>query len=128
MNAINELSAPVTSTMDPVDNLITAYSVETEELGVVGVVKAMTFHAGQRREEEIENQNPSAPTTKVYVVLEDHGFYVANAVEDSSRLNGIWLTHLQKVENLETFKLQVNREIDRTGEANRMIVAATTAV
>ena len=114
--------------LDTVENLITAYSVEAEELGVVGVVKAMFFHAGQRREEEIENQNPSAPTTKVYVTLKDHGLYVANAVVDNSRLNGIWLTHLQKVENLDAFKLQVNREIDRTGEANRMIVAAMAAV
>ncbi len=128
MNAINELSAPVTSTMDPVDNLITAYSVETEEFGVVGVVKAMTFHAGQRREEEIENQNPQSITTKVYVVLKDHGLYAANAVEDSSRLNGIWLTHLQKVEILDSFKCQVSREIDRSAEANRMIDAAMAAV
>lgn len=117
-----------TYTLDAVENLITAYSVEAEELGVVGVVKAMAFHAGQRREEEIENQNPQSITTKVYVVLKDHGLYAANAVEDSSRLNGIWLTHLQKVENLDAFKCQVSREIDRLTEANRMIVAAMTAV
>lgn len=111
-----------------VEMINTAYTVEAEFLDLVRVEKAMFFHAGQRREEEIENRNPSAPTTKVYVVLKGHGLYVANAVVDNKCLNGVRLTHLQKVENLEAFKLQVNREIDRTGEANRMIVAATAAV
>lgn len=111
-----------------VEMINTAYLVEAEFLGLVMVEKAMFFHAGQRREEEIENRNPSAPTTKVYVVLKGHGLYVANAVVDNKCLNGVRLTHLQKVENLEAFKLQVNREIDRTGEANRMIRAATAAV
>ena len=117
-----------TYSLDVVENLITAYSVEAEELGVVGVVKAMFFHAGQRREEEIENQNPQSRTTKVYVVIKNHGLYIANAVEDGTRLNGVWLTHLQKVVRMESFKRQINREVDRTDEANRMIVAASTAV
>lgn len=113
-----------TYTLDAVENLITAYSVEAEELGVVGVVKAMTFHAGQRREEELENQNPARPTTKVYVVLKNHGLYTANAVEDSSRLNGIWLTHLQKVESVEGFMKQINREVDRTAQGSQLLLSA----
>ena len=117
-----------TRASDIVEMINTAYTVEAEFLGLVRVVKAMFFHAGQRREEEIENQNPQSPTTKVYVVLKGHGLYVANAVEDSSRLNGIWLTHLQKVEILDSFKCQVSREIDRSAEANRMIDAAMAAV
>ena len=111
-----------TYNLDAVENLITAYTVEAEELGLVGVLKAMFFHAGQRREEEIENQNPSAPTTKVYVVLKDHGLYAANAVEDSTRLNGIWLTHLQRVESVEGFRKQINREVDRTAQGNRLLL------
>ena len=78
-------------------------TLEAEEFGLVEVLKAMFFHVGQRREDEIANQNPQSPTTKVYVVLKDHGLYVANAVEDSTRLNGIWLTHLQKVESVKGF-------------------------
>lgn len=117
-----------TYNLDAVENLITAYTVEAEELGLVGVLKAMFFHAGQRREEELENQNPARPTTKVYVVLRDHGLYVANAVEDSSRLNGIWLTHLQRVESPEAFMKQINREVDRTARGNQLLLSAWTFI
>ena len=99
-------------------------TLEAEELGLVEVLKAMFFHAGQRREDEIANQNPQSPTTKVYVVLKDHGLYAANAVEDSTRLNGIWLTHLQKVESVEGFLKQISREVDRAEEGEAFLLSA----
>lgn len=117
MNAVNEMSTPVTRILESVKNLY----LSTEELGLVTVWDAMAFHAGRRREEEIENQNPQSPTTKVYVALAGYGLYIANAVEDDTRLNGYHLTHLQKVEDREGFFKQINREIDRTEEGKRML-------
>ena len=103
-------------------------TLEAEELGLVEVLKAMFFHVGQRREDEIANQNPQSPTTKVYVVLKDHGLYVANAVEDSARLNGIWLTHLQKVESVEGFLKQISREVDRSEEGEAFLLSAWSLI
>ncbi len=102
--------------------------VEAEELGLVTIIKFIYFHAGYSRELEVENQNPSSPTTKVYVVLKDHGLYVANAVEDSARLNGIWLTHLQKVESVEGFLKQISREVDRTEEGKAFLLSAWSLI
>ena len=110
-----------TYTLETTENLITTYSVEAEELGTVEVLKAMFFHTGQRRAEEMRNQNPSAPTTKVYVVLKHHGLYIANAVEYGH--DNIALTHLEKVESYEGFLKQISREVNRTSEGNRMLLA-----
>lgn len=98
--------------------------VEAEELGLVTVIRSMFFHAGQRREEELANQNPSSATTKVYVMVEGHGPFIANAVEDSTAVGGFRLTHLQKVESKEGFKIQINREVDRTKEGETFLLSA----
>ena len=120
MNAVNEMNTPVTRILESVKNLY----LSTEELGLVTVWDAMAFHAGRRREEEIENQNPQSPTTKVYVMIEDHGPYIANAVESSTAIGGILLTHLHKVENLEAFFNQIKRETDRGEEGEAFLLSA----
>ena len=128
MNAVNEMSTPVTRTLGASDSEIfeileavkDSY-VSSEELGLVTVWDAMAFHTEARREEEILGQNPQSPTTKTYVALAGYGLYVANVVRDSSRLNGYYLTHLQKVESREDFLKQINREVDRTEEGKRML-------
>lgn len=102
--------------------------VEAEELGLVTVLSSMYFHAGQRREEELANQNPQAKTTKVYVMLESHGPFIANAVEDSTAVGGCHLTHLQKVENLEAFFNQIKREVDRGEEGEAFLLSAWSYV
>lgn len=102
--------------------------VEAEELGLVTVLASMYFHAGQRRKVELENQNPQSPTTKVYVMLEDHGPYIANAVESSTAIGGVHLTHLQKVENLEAFFNQIKREVDRGEEGEAFLLSAWSVV
>lgn len=98
--------------------------VEAEELGLVTVIRSMFFHAGQRLEEELENQNPESPTTKVYVSLLGHGLYIANAVEDSTAIGGIVLTHLQPLESVKGFMSQINREVDRTKEGEAFLLSA----
>ncbi len=123
MNAINAENN--TYTLDAVEKLITAYTVEAEELGFVCVTKAMFFHAGKRREEEIRNQNPGAATTKVYVVLKGRGVYTANAVETGEDIR---LTHLEEMGSVEGFMKQINREVDRTAQGNRLLVAAWSCV
>lgn len=128
MNAVNEMSTPVTRTLGASDSEIfeileavkDSY-VSSEELGLVTVWDAMAFHTEARREEEILGQNPQSPTTKTYVALAGYGLYVANVVRDSSHLNGYYLTHLQKVESREGFLKQINREVDRTEEGKRML-------
>lgn len=128
MNAVNEMSTPVTRTLGASDSEIfeileavkDSY-VSSEELGLVTVWDAMAFHTEARREEEILGQNPQSPTTKTYVALAGYGLYVANVVRDGSRLNGYYLTHLQKVESREGFLKQINREVDRTEEGKRML-------
>ena len=128
MNAVNELTAPATRSLGASDSEIFEILesvknnyLSTEELGLVTVWDAMAFHAGVRREEEILGQNPRSLTTKVYVALAGYGLYVANIVRDSTRLHGYYLTHLQKVESREGFFKQINREIDRTEEGERML-------
>ena len=128
MNAVNEMSTPVTRTLGASDSEIfeileavkDSY-VSSEELGLVTVWDAMASHTEARREEEILGQNPQSPTTKTYVALAGYGLYVANVVRDDTRLNGYHLTHLQKVEDREGFFKQINREIDRTEEGKRML-------
>lgn len=113
MNAVVENNVTHTTTV-----------VESEELGLVTVLASMFFHAGQRLEEELENQNPESPTTKVYVSLKDHGLFVANAVEDSTAIGGIVLTHLQPLESVKGFMSQINREVDRTKEGEAFLLSA----
>lgn len=100
-------------------------TVEAEELGLVTVIGSMFFHTGVRREDEIANQNPSSPTTKVYVMLMGYGPYIANAVEDH---NAIRLTHLQKVESKEGFMRQISREVDRAKEGEAFLLSAWSVV
>lgn len=116
MNAVVQNTAPT-----PIaDNTL----VQAEELGNVLVLRSMLFHAGQRREEELANQNPSSLTTKVYVMVVGHGPYIANAVLDQAAAAGFRLTHLQKVESRAGFMAQINREVDRSEEGEAFLAGS----
>lgn len=114
MNAVNEMTTPINSDL----------MVEAEEYGLVTVLKSMYFHAGYSRELEVENQNPSSVTTKVYVVLRVRGPYIANAVESSTAVGGFRLTHLQPLESTERFMRQISREVDRAEEGLAFLLSA----
>ena len=118
MNAVVEMSTPINAKTD----------VVAEELGVVKVLGSMFFHVGYSRELEIENQNPSSVTTKVYVMLKDHGPYIANAVEDPTALGGIRLTHLQKLESVKGFVWRITRMDDRADEGFAFLDSAWSMV
>ena len=118
MNAVVKMSTPINA----------ATTVEAEELGVVKVLGSMFFHVGYSRELEIENQNPSSPTTKVYVMLEHRGPYIANAVEDPTALGGIRLTHLQKLESIKGFVWRITRMDDRADEGFAFLDSAWSMV
>ena len=118
MNAVVQNTTPVA----------TKATVEAEKLGLVTVVGSMFFHAGYSRLLEMQNQNPSSPTTKVYVSLQDHGLYVANAVEDPAAVGGVRLTHLKPLESIKGFMWRISREVDRKEEGKAFLLSTWSMI
>lgn len=127
MEAINNTATVAITSSNLLEILRQHRQVLTEDGELLTVLSVMNFHAGLRREEEVRNTNPGSMTTKVYVMTLEKGPLICN-VSKNLRGEGLILTHLQKVENLEAFLRQISREVDRSEEGNAFLLSAWSMV
>ena len=124
MEAVNNTATATINSGNLLGMLRQQRQVLTEDGQLLTVLSIMSFHAGQRREEEIANANPARPTVKAYVMTHEEGPLVCNAVYEGEFV----LTHVEKLESTAGFFKQICREVDRSGEGDAFMLSAWSMV
>lgn len=125
MEAINNTATSTITSGNLLEILRQNHQVMTENGELLTILSVMNFHAGQRREEEIANANPSQPTVKAYVMTHEKGPVICNVIYAEGEFV---LTHVEKLESTTGFFAQICREVDRSAEGNAFLMSAWSMV
>ena len=125
MEAVNNTATATINSGNLLEMLRQQRQVLTEDGQLLTVLSIMSFHAVDRREEEIACENPGRPTVKAYVMTHEKGPLICNAVYENGEFV---LTHVEGLESTTGFFKQICREVDRSGEGNAFMLSAWSMV